>query len=155
MVAIVVASFAVGCGPGPSAGSSIRVVGILPTTLPHREGPALVVPKELRYPGTLPDNTTVQFAIPIANGGSERLELHDVQPGCMCTRVESYPKELAPADRGEIRFRFDTSWDGPGLHGEAINFITNDPQFGEKRPPLQGDRWVFFQVEPARTTSTK
>lgn len=113
-----------------------------------------MVPTDLHYHGTLPDDVTIQFAIPIANAGSAPLELHDVQPGCLCTRVESYPATLAPGDRSEIRFRFDTSWDGPGLHGEAINFVTNDPHYGTTRPPLQADRWVFFQVGPTSPSST-
>lgn len=144
-----------GCGRGgaPPPEPPAAAVGELPADLPRGAGPRLIVPEELRFRGNIAEGELIRFRIPIANGGDETLELRDIQPGCLCTRVHSYPPTLAPGQRGDVTLIFDSAWDGPGAHGEAINFITNDPRYGETRPPLAADRWVFFDVTGATGTS--
>lgn len=122
-------------------------IGSLPVHLAsHATGARLVVPNELRFNRPVPDNAIVTFAVPIANTGDRTLRLHEIRTGCLCTRVDRYPRTVAPGSRAKVEFRFDSSWDGPGEHGEAIDFVTNDPRFGTTRPLFAHDRWVTFTV---------
>lgn len=153
LIVLVVVAAGYGRQNAAPAEPAAVAVGELPAELPRGSGPRLIVPEELRFHGEIAEGELIRFRIRIAIGGDETLELREIQPGCLCTRVHSDPPTLAPDQRGDITLIFDSAWDGPGTHGEAINFVTNDPRYGETRPPLAADRWVFFDVTPAPETS--
>ena len=143
-LAFAVASAACSHTSPPTAPAAI---GSLPEQLPRGRGPRLVVPKELRLARQVPEAMYL-FEVPVANGGDRSLDIREVRTGCLCTGVRSYPRRLRPGERGMVAFRFDSSWDGPGEHGDAIDFVTNDPAYGDTRLPMAHDRWVFFTVGP-------
>ena len=113
-------------------------------------GPRLRLPRiPLEIPGQLPLGTVVRFVFPITNDGDEPLIVRASQPGCGCTQATIASAPIAPGQQALVQVTFDTTWDGPGSHWEAINFVTNDPAFGETRPPLHADLWFAVDVSEA------
>ncbi len=120
-------------------------------TVEESAGPQLVLPSTpLDLPGQLLLGSVVRFSFAISNVGAAPLVVSAVEPGCGCTRAEVAPHELLPGEAGLVNVTFDTNWDGPGPHWEALNFVTNDPQFGATRPPLHADLWFTVDVVDAR-----
>lgn len=109
---------------------------------PHLRLP--LTPLEIASPLRLGD--VVRFAFPISNDGDTPLIVREVQPGCGCTQAAVSPAPIGPGQKALVEVTFDTSWDGPGQHWEALNFVTNDPAFGETRPPLHADLWFAVEV---------
>lgn len=110
-------------------------------------GPRLGLPSTpLEIPGQLTLGALVRFAFRISNDGDEALVVRAIRPGCGCTEASISSAPIEPGQSALVQVAFDTTWDGPGSHWEALNFVTNDPAFGETRPPLHVDLWFATEV---------
>ncbi len=113
-------------------------------------GPRLRLPQTpLEIPGPLPLGALARFAFSISNDGNQPLIVRAIRTGCGCTEARVSAAPIGPGQDAFVEVTFNTTWDGPGSHWEALSFVTNDPAFGETRPPLHADLWFAVDVSEA------
>jgi hypothetical protein len=66
----------------------------------------------------------------------------------VCTKASARSRRLSPGQRSLVDVTFLTTVDGPGRHGEVIDFTTNDPVSG-REPPILPELSFFVTVEPS------
>ena len=84
----------------------------------------------------------IEHTFRFLNTSSKTRHILKVLPGCGCTKVVAYSKDVAPQARGEVKVAFNiTAW--PGLRRSSVLVETDDPK--EPRQTVT----VSCQVLPA------
>ena len=116
------------------------------------KGPRLTLDtKELDF-GEVVLGAQVQLSVEVLNSGDAPLRIQQVKPSCGCT-VASFPKELAPGERGTLGLVFDSSQRPPGYQSFRIAIYSNDPTQADMGPnctvvTLRGDVRTLFRLAP-------
>ncbi len=89
-------------------------------------GPRLTVSEPSHDFGTVRQGRTQRHLFTLANAGTERLEITDIQSSCGCTTVGDWPKTLKPGESAALPVELDTA-QFLGPVAKAITIVSNDP----------------------------
>jgi hypothetical protein len=110
-------------------------------------GPRMTFPTNDYNFGKVLSGELVKHVFIVSNAGDQTLEISKVEPGCHCTTVGDWSRQIAPGQTGEIPIQFDSR----GFRGDVrkpIKVTANDKLALNQTITLRGTVLQAFTVNP-------
>lgn len=98
--------------------------------------------------GRVDSGEIVKHDFVFTNTGDHLLVVQDVRPGCGCTAVGGWDKQVEPGQTGHISIQFNSSGYSGTVH-KTVTVLCNETNRPNVYIGLQGAIWKAFDVSPA------